>query len=139
MFMHILPRKYPNLLLASVVWLASCAGLWWALPTVARGELRLPRDRDLVAVLPGGEHGVVAIHISGEFGQEYLADFELVELPSGRAIRKLQNCVVPIDRFTRWKNCGSIVVREGPREDEKWRRLNLSSFALTEISTESSI
>ena len=92
-------------------------GLWWALPVVPRGILRLPHDFDLLTVLPGGERGIVARRIRGEFGHYDLADFELVELPSGRTIKRLPNFGLPLDSFNVWKSCGSVLVRYGDKED----------------------
>src|SRR5437667_9293836 len=133
--MRFLPRsRRGTWLLAGAVWLAACAGGWWTLPVMPRGELRLPHDIDLVGLLPGGQRGIVARRIRGEFGHEDLADFELVELPSGRTIERLRNCGVPLDLFNLWRDCGSVLVREGPKEDEQWHLLNLSEFTLTQLS-----
>src|SRR4051812_35881157 len=109
-----LPRsRRGTWLLAAAVWLAMCAGLWCTLPAVPRGELRLPRDVDLLALLPGGGRGIVARRIRGG-GQVELKNFELIEVPSGRTLEKLPNCRVPLDWFKLWKGCGCVLLSEGP-------------------------
>ena len=123
-------------LLAGAAWCAACTGLWWALPAMPRGILRLPHNFDLLTVLPGGERGIVARRIRGEFGHYDLADFELVELPSGRTIKRLPNCGLPLDSFNVWKSCGSVLVRYGDKEDEQWCLLNLRDFMLTKLSAD---
>src|SRR5439155_15280875 len=52
--MPLLPRsRRGTWLLAAAVWLAACAGLWWALPVLPRGEFRLPKGAELVSLGPG--------------------------------------------------------------------------------------
>jgi hypothetical protein len=104
------------------------------LPVVPRGELRLTRDIDLVAVLPGGGRGIVARR--SEFGRKDLGNLELVELPSGRTIETLPNCGASLGQFNLWKGCGFALLSEGPETDEQWRLLNLSDFTVRQLSTD---
>src|SRR5438552_2894345 len=84
--MPLLPRsRCETWLLAGAVWLAACAGLWWALPVVPRAVMRLPKDTDLVSLGPDGTTAVVMRDgRTTESNDVNRIGVDLVEIPSGR-------------------------------------------------------
>jgi hypothetical protein len=61
--MHLLPKKpRATWLLAGAVWLAGVGALWWALPTIPRGEWRLPTPGMLIGYGADGTILSLAVH-----------------------------------------------------------------------------
>jgi hypothetical protein len=92
--MPLLPRSRRGTgLLAGAVWLAACAGLWWAVPVVPRAVMRLPEDMALIGLGPTCTTGL-ALHArsASNLGQSQ-DSIELIEVPSGRRLATLCNVI----------------------------------------------
>lgn len=88
--MSLLPRsRRGTWLLAGAVWLAACAGLWWALPVVPRTEMKLPEQSHFLCLGPDGRFAVVVNPIADTVLDRQLVDLDLIEVSSGRLVRKL--------------------------------------------------
>lgn len=88
--MSLLPRsRRGTWLLAGAVWLAACAGLWWALPIVPRTEMKLPEKSHFLCYGPDGRFAVVVNPIADSVLDRQLVDLDLIEVSSGRLLRKL--------------------------------------------------